>query len=171
MLSRALVGLSLIAGLVTTVAAAPMILQFTVTGFPVGAPTDPVSGTIRFNAASPFADIDNLISIDLTIAGHAYALAETGSDPFTATRNIIGGTLNNVDTVAAGTTDFFLVYDQSLLTGLALTYSAPGLLTVPGLDFTSFSITADPAVPLPSSLALLVIGIAGLGWSKRTRGG
>jgi hypothetical protein len=87
---------------VTPASAIPITVSFTATGFNVGAPTDPVTGSIGYDAASTTAPPNSLTSINLTIAGHAYSLAEVGF----ADSTVIGALINGVNFVGASTNDF-----------------------------------------------------------------
>jgi hypothetical protein len=137
---------------VTPASAIPITVSFTASGFGGGAPTDPVAGSVVYDATSTTAPPSSLTSINLTIAGHAYSLAEVGFDDST----LIGGLINGVDAVMNNTNDFFLSWDASAITPVAFVYSCASCNTdFLTFTFTQFSVTAGAAVPEPNSLTLL----------------
>jgi len=157
--------LSAVAFLVCAVAPAqaiPVRVSFTVTGFGMGAPTNPVVGSIDYNAASIFSDINSLTSINLTIAGHIYTVGELGFiSSFAGNQQLIGGSISGVTGLAPGTNDFLIVWNENTLMPITFAYTAastPGFF--PSFTFTQFSVAA---VPEPGSLALLVSGVVILG--------
>lgn len=144
-------------------------LEFTALGFNPGAPTDPVSGTIVYEAAGLTATIDSLISVDLTIAGHVYSLGELlFVSPLLDDVDYVGGTTNG-QALSSFTTDFFILWNRVTGIGDRFWYSCAAcdrLYTTS--DFATFTRTAAP-VPEPGALALLGIGLAAMGLVNRRR--
>jgi hypothetical protein len=146
-------------------------LSFTVSGFvtegpPAGVPTDPVTGSFTYDAPSITSDPTSLTAVNLTIGGHAYTLAEVGSNP-----GVIGAVVNGVGGIcpacqSAAIDDFFLAWAGSPASPLGEIFAYATSNIPPGTVFdgivTQFSVTATP-MPEPSTWAMMALGFAGLG--------
>ena len=149
--------------------AIPITVSFQASGFPAGAPTDPVVGSLVYDAASTTSNINSLTSVNLTIAGHTFTVGELGfTSPF-GSQQLIGGLLNGVNGIGSGTDDFLMQWNETTLIPVNFIYSTPASI-VASTNFTQFSVTATvPTVPEPGSLALLLAGATCLGIARRWR--
>jgi len=147
--------------------AIPIELSFTVAGFPVSAPTDPVTGTIVYEAASLGATVDSLTSISLTLDGYTYGVGELGFTSSGST-DFIGGSLNGVQTIFSATNDFLIRFNRDAQTGFDFIYSSASINNIwSSAQFTSFSMTELSQVPEPTTVALLSLGLVGFGFTRR----
>ena len=145
-------------------------LSFTATTFGVGAPTDPVTGTFVYEAASANSPILSLTSLNLTIAGHTYTTAEVSFDNSSSPFLSFGATVNGVPTVGALSNDFSLSWNSTANTPFAFQYGRSGdNNTYSTTTFSDFSVTAT-SVPEPASASLIAVGLMGLGiFARRSR--
>jgi hypothetical protein len=170
------IALSLIALMasVCTGGAATFRLDFTTSNFqgvfgsePV--PTDPVTGTIVWEAGGIREPIQSFDSIHLILDGHTYDVSEIGyvrEDFPYAGIELIGGTLNG-DGIAESTDDFWVRWDRNSLTPFDFSYSSSqthGIWTSSMFDpgtFTAFSIVEVPE-PGTGVLAVSIVIVVGL---------
>ena len=91
------------------------LYTFSASGFEAGAPTDPVTGsvTVTFDPLVSNANLP-VDAIVLTIGTHTYTPAEVGAE-YTAGLDelLVGGLLNGISAVSAGTDDFFVALTQA----------------------------------------------------------
>ena len=153
--------------------AVPITLDFTVSGFGVSngnaAPTDPVSGTIVYDAAGLGATINSLTSISLTLNGYVYSLSEIDfQSPFGGNTDIIYGSLSGTG-ISNLTNDFWIRFDRVAATGFDFAYASASLSGIwTSMSFTSFSLRAA-TVPEPGTLSLLGVGLLGFAMLRRRR--
>ncbi len=128
-------------------------------------PTDPVIGTIIYEAVSTTANIGSLTSIDLTIAGHVYTIGEVGfASPFQSGSQLIGGLVNGLITIQNGTDDFWLLWNQSTLVPTLFGYTTARNTYYSWMtsSFSSFSVAEASTVPEPTALVLFFFGLVGM---------
>ena len=150
----------------TAAAAVPVTMTFTASGFNAGAPQDPVSGSVTWEAAGFPGTITALTGINLTIAGHAYTLGEVGFiDPF-GTRKLIGGLVNGVTGTLLGTNDFIMgIFHNGAPAQFVYSTASSGGVA----QFLSVDVSVGTSVPAPMTLLLFGLGLAGLAASRYRR--
>jgi hypothetical protein len=147
--------------------AIPIEVDFTAGDFtpspaspPTIPPTDPVIGTIIYEAASITANIDSLTSINLIIGGHNYLINEIGYiSPFFG-RQKIGGNSAGVAGMSSGTDDFSLDWFEGTLTPMMFSYTSS--LNAGYWDSNTFSSFSVAAVPEPTTMLLLGLALVSL---------
>ena len=144
-------------------------MSFQIAGFEPSAghpaPADPVTGTIVWEAASIHSPVQSFDSINLTLDRHTYSIEELGYMS-QQTKGVVGGKLNQPNSVLGETDDFFIVWDRDSLQPHGFCYASSrssGIWSIaepvnPG-SFTSFSITQ---VPEPRPIALAALFLAAL---------
>jgi hypothetical protein len=144
------------------------VMNFSVTDFfnqaPTGVPvpTDPVTGTIVYEASGIQAPIRSFDSVNLTIDGHSYSAADVGFYRFaTPSWDMIGGLINGVGAMGNETDDFSIRWYRDALTPFDFAYvsSLRNGIFVSAIFynpncFTTFTITE---VPEPEISALLTL--------------
>ena len=163
-------------GFSTTADAIPITMQFTAADFSnVGGTasplTDPVTGTIVWDAASVTSTIDSLTSISLTIDNRDYTLGAVGvlED---STRTVIGGLVSGVQFInSRAGDDFGISWERSSMSDVFFTYAVDDIAGIfPASTISSFSITSA-SIPDASVIFLLgssLIGLAVFGRKSKT---
>jgi hypothetical protein len=156
-----------------SVHAASFMMSFQVTGFPASlgnsAPTDPVIGSIVWEADDIHSPILSFDSIDLTLDGHSYSINEIGyiSDLATSPpHDAIGGILNGTGIIDNQTDDFWITWDRNSLQPVDFMYTSSqesgfwysSVYDPDTENFTAFSIMS---VPEPSSISLASLILLG----------
>ncbi|BBA36851.1 hypothetical protein sS8_4928 [Methylocaldum marinum] len=113
--------------------AIPIVMNFT---------TEPglVTGTIVWDADSPTSPINSLSSIDLSIDGHDFTLAEVGFAVGFENDGVIGGLVSGVGGLFFSNNDFRIEWDAANLTPISFIYTIPtsgGALFLPRLSPSS----------------------------------
>jgi hypothetical protein len=134
-------------------------------------PTNPLSGSITFAAASLGSPISSILAVDLVIGSHSYTVAEVGAtvSPFFGTNSYtFGGLLNGVGSANFGTNDFwFTSFGENTSTGI-LFYTTPSSLTYGWAADSTVSVSIT-TVPEPATSAAMVAGLLALSLLLRKR--
>ena len=124
----------------------------------------PIHGYIDYRTFFPYNDwIEELLAISLTIDGHAYGLDDLMNERWSQGERF-AGRLND-DGVMAGTDDFWLYPKEG---GGKFAFTSSRSLT--GFyDASDVTIVYRPLaeVPEPGAAAMLLAGLASMGWLRR----
>jgi hypothetical protein len=119
-------------------------------------PTDPVTGSLIYEAATANSPIEGLVSIDLTIDGHIY---DTGQLTFgiVSGRQRVGGNLTGGNRVAPGTNAFSMEWDPATLVLESFRYSSTNR---EGDFYIASVLTPSNPIAEPATLALVVLAMS-----------
>jgi len=172
--------LALSLGLATALAAqaAPVTLEFSASGFQNGGVqfpgfAGPVTGRISWEQANVGDAINALTDIELTIAGHSYALDEVGVGSNGSTQTAIGGVGNGFNAVIGSGEfhDFLLIFDRVNPSVSQFAYSIQGkngaIWWFPTHTEARF-VTQGVPEPASALLALTALGLVA-GHSRKAR--
>jgi len=152
-------------------------LDFQVSGFAAGAPTNPVAGTIVYEAADPLSPIDSLSAISLEIDSFIWSLSDIGFQN-AGTTSVVGGIINGSATSTSSPNanpDFTLRWDNIGGTPIDFLYytgtGSDDTLYGPAAAFALFDANVIPpnGAPEPSSFALAILGLLSLCMTRRRR--
>ncbi len=167
--------LALFAAINVTASAATFSMTFEVTGFQSFTgnlpPTDPVFGTIVWEAPGIHDPVQSIDSIDMSLAGHTYSVSEIGYLNNFGT-SMIGGLSEGVDMMLGSTHDFWISWNPNTLAPSDFAYTAarnPGMWSAQGFPPGSFPIFSITEVPEPSSILLIGLALLSIGALHRRR--
>ncbi len=155
--------------LASTAQAGVVTMTFAASNFSSGAPVDPVGGTMTWRAASQTAPIEELLSVNLTIAGYTYSVAEIGFNDFFQIGGLVSG-ITGVDAGAAAN-DFSFRIDPG--TEQMISPFIYGLQSVTNQIWFSQEGTVSlrfeegGPVPEPGTLALVALAVLGAAGAHR----
>ena len=148
--------------------AVPTTVNFTAYDFGDNAPTDPVTGTIIYDAVGDWSTGVPIISIDMLIGGYNYTVGEVNVGS-SGNSYIIGGILYGINAISSNTVDFWLTFTQTAPDTYATNsfyYSTSGGGNIwSTYKFSQFSVTN--AVPEPALILLMGLGLLGIAGVRR----
>jgi|CXWL01.1.fsa_nt_gi hypothetical protein len=135
-------------------------------GYAGTAPTDPVSGTIVWDANSATSPINAFLSVNMTIDGHTYGLQELASQDLGGSTFVIGGEHFGPDVRQSGTNDFAIYFNPLAVVSSGFTYTSANNQSDSWntAHFSQFSITA---VPVPTAVWLFGSALGVMGAMRR----
>lgn len=164
------ISLLALAAVSSAVNASTIQMSFTAHAFsPSMAPNEPVSGTITWDSPTIHDPVGLLLSIDLALGGHSFALGEVGvlNDVGTIGESIVGGTVSGINRVdgAVSQFDFWIAWDRSSTHTKGFAYADDECCTAWSTSAVStFSIAP---VPIPTAVWLFGSALGVMGWMRR----
>lgn len=156
-------------GLFTSVQATPVTMEFSASGFQNAGTqypgfAGPIQGSLSWTDTVPGGPVDVLTSINLTIAGHSYNLAEVGIASQSTTQTAIGAAGNGFNAVVGSGVfdDFLIVFDRVTPTLQNFAYSIQGKTNAIWWTPTTMSaryVTQQVPEPATVVLALTALGL------------
>lgn len=139
--------------------------NFTATGFAAGAPDPVVNGSITatFDTAAVGSGIVDAIS--LTLNSHVFTPAETLYSAL-GSGIIFGGANCGTNCINGYSPDFWFYFDNFDLSQAAMSFAYAGSNSH---YFSTSVVVTERAVPEPSALLLLGLGLAGIAATRRRR--
>ena len=150
-------------------------LTFTASAFhPSPAPQDPVNGSFTVTFDPAVSSTGSLDAISLTIFGHTYTLAEVGYHSLTGGEIDFGALVNGINTIPTpGSNDFVYIHTGGPASCPFDDFQYTVVGNTAGFEDGRLTCTitpgGPPTLPEPSTLALLGIGLAGIGLARQRK--